>query len=82
MRETYSAEIPTLLAISLPFTPSTLSRTTRARRTCPAGADGRAINFSNAFLSAALRLQVSTSFHAQLDEATRSQIDLKSHAVH
>lgn len=52
------------------------------RATCPAGADGRTINFCNAFLSASLSFQVSTSFDAPLDESTRSEIDLKSRAMH
>jgi hypothetical protein len=82
MCETDSAEIPTILAISLPFTPAALSSTTRARRTCAAGADGRATNFSKVFLSAALSFKSLLRFHAPFDEATLAKIELKSHAVH
>ena len=50
MRETDSGDRSSWTAMSIPLAPAALSSTTRARRTTPAGADGRAITASNCLL--------------------------------
>ena len=49
IRETDSGDKSSCTAMSIPLAPAALKRMTRARRTMPAGADGRAINALNCF---------------------------------